>query len=101
MKYFLFVFALFASAFIQSQEKFSKEISIITDNDLYVSKKKTDTITSGLFLSYRYLSKNKNTSLEKRILNWQVGHEIYTPIRSNVVISISEARQAFCWLFIW
>ena len=94
MKYFLFVFALFASAFIQSQEKFSKEISIITDNDLYVSKKNDRYYSSGLFLSYRYLSKNKNTSLEKRILNWQVGHEIYTPHRS-VVISISEHDRPF------
>ena len=94
MKYFLFVFALFTNAFIQSQEKFSKEISSISENDLYVSKKKDKYYTSGVFLCYRYLSKNKNASLEKRILNWQVGHEIYTPHRS-VVTTISKHDRPF------
>lgn len=94
MKYFLFVFASFTYAFIQSQEKFSKEISISSDNDLYVTKKNDRYYSSGVFLSYRYLSKNKNTSLEKRILHWQIGHKIYTPYKS-VVTSISKHDRPF------
>lgn len=67
-----------------SQKKISKEISFITDNDLYTSSYNDRYYTNGMFLSFRFLSKEKNHQLEKKIFEWQIGHEMYTPHRSIV-----------------
>ncbi|MDP5105897.1 MAG: lipid A deacylase LpxR family protein [Polaribacter sp.] len=94
MKYWLnFSFILFCCS-ILSQEKFSKEISFITENDLYVSTKKDRYYTNGVFLSYRYLSKTKKDNQEKRILEWQIGHEMYSPYKA-IVQSINEHDRPF------
>ena len=84
MKYSYIIFFLLISLSVISQEKYAKEFSFITDNDLYVSKNKDRYYTSGIFLSYQYLSKKKNTRLEKKILEWQIGHKMYTPFKAIV-----------------
>jgi len=94
MKKYYFLFLLLFSAFTFSQEKFSKEISFITDNDLYVSKSKDRYYTSGIFLNYKYLSKIKEENLEKRIFEWQIGHEMFTPYRA-IVLSVNEHDRPF------
>ncbi|ARV13649.1 lipid A deacylase LpxR family protein [Polaribacter sp. SA4-12] len=94
MKYYIFTLLLFVSSLTISQEKFSQDISFITDNDLYVSKVRDRYYTSGIFLAYRYLSNNKNESLEKRILEWKLGHEMYTPNKA-VVYNISQHDRPF------
>ncbi len=85
MKYFSVIILFFTAIFTSfSQDKYSKEISFINDNDLYISTTRDRYYTDGLFLSYRYLSKNKKDNLEKRILEWQIGHEMYTPYIATV-----------------
>ncbi|QVY66823.1 lipid A deacylase LpxR family protein [Polaribacter sp. Q13] len=84
MKYFILTIIVFVSSYTIAQEKFTKEISLVTDNDLYVSAHRDRYYTSGIFLTYRYLSKNKKPSLEKRILEWQIGQEMYTPYKTTV-----------------
>ena len=84
MKYFILSLVVFISSYTIAQEKFSKEISLITDNDLYVSTVRDRYYTSGIFLSYSYLSKNKKESLDKRILEWKINHEMYTPFKATV-----------------
>ena len=91
----LIVFSLFFICFTNySQNNFSKEINFITDNDLYISKTKDRYYTSGIFLKYRYLSKTKNKNLVKRILEWEIGQEMYTPLKS-IVLNISEHDRPF------
>lgn len=94
MRYMISFCFLFFSFFIFSQKKLSKEISLITDNDLYVSTKKDRYYTSGIFLSYRYLSKTKKENQEKRILEWQIGHEMFSPYKA-IVQSINEHDRPF------
>lgn len=65
-----------------SQEKFSKEISFVTENDLYTSTYDDRYYTNGMFLSFKYLSKEKNETLEKKIFAWEIAHEMYTPNKS-------------------
>jgi lipid A 3-O-deacylase len=77
-----------------SQNKFSKGISFLNDNDLYVSTDKDRYYTNGMSLSYRYLSKSKKENLEKRILEWKIGHEMFTPFKS-VVQSVNEHDRPF------
>ncbi|WP_036841660.1 lipid A deacylase LpxR family protein [Polaribacter sp. Hel_I_88] len=90
---FLFCF-LFISFNVISQEKFSKEISFITDNDLYVSFNRDRYYTNGMFLNYRYITKNENLKLEKKIFEWEIGHEMFTPNKS-IVQTIDEHDRPF------
>ncbi|MCL7754413.1 lipid A deacylase LpxR family protein [Polaribacter sp. Z022] len=99
MKKIIFILFLFVSSFIISQEKFSKEISFITDNDLYVSVVRDRYYTSGIFLSYKYLSKNKKESLEKKILEWQLRQEMYTPYKSTITNILQHDRPFAGYLY--
>ncbi|WP_299059332.1 lipid A deacylase LpxR family protein [uncultured Polaribacter sp.] len=89
----LFIF-LFSSLIALSQEKFSKEISFITDNDLYTSTYDDRYYTNGMFLSFKYLAKKMDNSLDKKILEWQVGHEMFTPAKANTE-NINEHDRPF------
>ena len=94
MKYLFLFFCLLISLCSFSQQKFSKEISFVTDNDLYVSAIRDRYYTSGIFLGYKYLAKNKNEKLEKKIFEWQIGHEMYTP-NNTTVATIEEHDRPF------
>lgn len=93
-KYRFLFCLLFVSYNVISQQKFSKEISFTTDNDLYVSFNRDRYYTNGMFLNYRYISKIKNTKLEKKIFEWEIGHEMFTPNKS-IVQSIDEHDRPF------
>ena len=55
------------------------EIGFITDNDLYTSSKNDMYYTNGLELFYRFLSKNNNEKINKKITEFRVGQYIYNP----------------------
>ncbi|TXD50378.1 MULTISPECIES: lipid A deacylase LpxR family protein [unclassified Polaribacter] len=84
MKHLLLFYLFFICFSLTAQQKFSKEISFVTDNDLYVSVDRDRYYTNGTFLNYRYLTKHKNESLEKKIMQWQIGQEMYTPNKAVV-----------------
>ena len=94
MKHFFFLIIFFISSFIFTQEKFSKEIKLITENDLYVSTNRDRYYTNGFFLNYRYLTDKKSEKLAKRIFEWELGHEMYNPNKSTVE-KISEHDRPF------
>jgi hypothetical protein len=75
---------LFSFSILFSQEKLSKEFRFKTDNDLYISPSKDRYYTSGIFLTYRYLSKHTKNKLEKTIFEWEVGHKMYSPFKATV-----------------
>ena len=99
MKKFIFILVLFVSSFSISQEKFSQEISFVTDNDLYVSTFRDRYYTSGIFLAYRYLSNNKNKAIEKRIIEWKLNHEMYTPYKAVVNNVLKHDRPFAGYLY--
>ncbi|MHB0756196.1 lipid A deacylase LpxR family protein [Polaribacter sp. M15] len=82
-----------------SQQKFSKEISLVTDNDLYTSVNRDRYYTNGIFFTYRYLTKVNNHNLEKRILELQIGHQMYTPNRPTVEFLTQHDRPFAAYLF--
>lgn len=57
----------------------TKEFGFITDNDLYTSSKNDMYYTNGLELFFRYLSKNENEKINKKITEFRVGQYIYNP----------------------
>ena len=95
---FIFSILLFLSISVFSQQKFSKEFSFVTDNDLYVSKEKDRYYSNGLFFSYRYVASDfKN--LEKKIIEFQLSHEIYTPYKSTVINVALHDRPFAAYLY--
>jgi hypothetical protein len=94
MKYSFYFCLLLLSFQVLSQEKFSKEITLTTDNDLYVSTKKDRYYTNGFFLNYKYLSKTKKQNQEKRIFEIEIGHEMFTPYKA-IVKSINDHDRPF------
>lgn len=85
MKKKILILFLFSTFSVFSQKKFSKEISFITENDLYTSTYDDRYYTNGMFLSFRYLSKEKNENLDKKILEWEIGHEMFTPSNATTL----------------
>lgn len=77
-----------------SQEKFSRSIELNTDNDLYVSVKKDRYYTSGVFLKYQFIGNKKRVLLEKRIYEFQIGHEMFSPYKA-IVQDISQHDRPF------
>jgi len=100
MKKITFIVFLLLSLSILAQEKYSKEISLLTDNDLYVSLTSDRYYTNGLFLSYKYVSKNKPENLEKRIFEWQLGHEMFSPYKAIVIDPSKHDRPFAAHFFI-
>jgi lipid A 3-O-deacylase len=76
---------LFCAVSIYSQKKFSREISFITENDLYTSTYDDRYYTNGMFLTFKYLSKEKKETLEKKIFAWEIGHKMYTPNKATTL----------------
>lgn len=94
MRLSIFSFLFLVSFSIFTQEKFSKEVLLITENDLYVSANRDRYYTSGFFLNYRYLTKIKSKKQAKRIFEWEIGHEMYNPNKPTVT-NISQHDRPF------
>jgi hypothetical protein len=69
--------ALIIAAFGFAQKP--AEAGIISDNDLYTSSVNDKYYTNGFELFYRYLGKNENTSINKKITEFRLGQYIYNP----------------------
>lgn len=89
---FLFLFGCIFSVF--SQRQYSKEFSLINDNDLYISLKQDRYYTNGTFLTYRYLSKKATKKTIKKIYNLQIGQLIFAPF-TPIVQSITSHDRPF------
>ncbi|MBE8727269.1 lipid A deacylase LpxR family protein [Flavobacterium hungaricum] len=74
----LFAFLILTVTLTFGQGKTS-EIGFITDNDLYTSSKNDMYYTNGLELFYRYLSKNDNPKINKKITEFRIGQYLYNP----------------------
>ena len=97
-KKLLFLFLCYSLG-IFSQKKFSKEFHFISDNDLYTSTFDDRYYTSGLFLSFSYLSKEKKEAIEKVIFEWSIGHQMYTPHKVVIKNRYQQDRPFAGYLF--
>ncbi|SHL82426.1 lipid A deacylase LpxR family protein [Flavobacterium chilense] len=76
------------------------EVGLITDNDLYTSSKNDMYYTNGLELFYRFLSKNDNPEINKKITEFRLGQYIYNPRFINeAAVSIND-RPFTGYLFV-
>ena len=77
-KNFFFAIFLLGTAFVFGQGN-TKEFGFISDNDLYTSSKNDMYYTNGLEIFFRYLSKNENVKINKKITEFRLGQYIYNP----------------------
>jgi len=87
---FLFLISISFCSF--SQNSFSKEFSLLTDNDLYTSTYRDRYYTNGMFLTFRTVVNNKNIKTTKKIHSYQIGHMMFTPIRANFPFASAHDR---------
>lgn len=74
----LFAVFLLATTLVFGQAN-TKEFGFISDNDLYTSSKNDMYYTNGLEFFYRYLSKNENPKINKKITEFRFGQYLYNP----------------------
>ena len=79
-----------------SQKAFTKEVGLISDNDLYTSSYYDRYYTNGTFLYFRYVSKNSSV---KKIHEFQIGHMMYTPQFANSFFPEAVDRPYAGYLF--
>lgn len=96
-KSFIALFVL-TTALAFGQAK-TTEIGFITDNDLYTSSKNDMYYTNGLELFYRFLSKNENPKINKKITEFRVGQYIYNPRFINAEAVTINDRPFTGYLF--
>jgi lipid A 3-O-deacylase len=72
------VLLLLAATFALGQGR-TREIGLITENDLYTSSKNDKYYTNGLELFYRFLAKNGTVKVNKKIVEFRIGQFIYNP----------------------
>lgn len=94
----VFAFLILSSILTFGQGK-TKEIGFITDNDLYTSSKNDMYYTNGLELFYRFLSKNENEKINKKITEFRVGQYIYNPRYINYAARNHNNRPFAGYLF--
>lgn len=66
------------TTFVLGQSR-TREIGLITDNDLYSSSKNDKYYTNGLEIFYRFLAKNDDEKVNKKIVEFRIGQYIYNP----------------------
>jgi hypothetical protein len=93
-----FAFLILTTTLTFGQGK-TTEIGFITDNDLYTSSKNDMYYTNGLELFYRFLSKNSNEKINKKITEFRVGQYIYNPRYINKEAADDNNRPFTGYLF--
>ena len=92
MKILSFLFIICSSFCSFSQNSFSKEFSLLTDNDLYTSTYRDRYYTNGIFLTYRTLSETRNKKFVKKINSYEIGHMMFTPIKATLPFASTHDR---------
>jgi hypothetical protein len=73
---------LLTSMAVFSQKK-PVELGVVLENDLYTSSINDKYYTNGFEIFYRFLTKNQNSKINKKILEFKVGQYIYNPQTIN------------------
>ena len=94
----IFVLLILATVLSFGQGK-TKEIGFITDNDLYTSSKNDMYYTNGIEFFYRFLSKNNNEKINKKITEFRIGQYIYNPRFINEAAVTINDRPFTGYLF--
>lgn len=93
--FYLFCFVI-TVAFGQSVKH---EFGLITENDSYLSEYQDKYYTNGLFLFYRYLANTNKKNINKKIIEFSAGQQIYNPYHGDIYLSNLQDRPFAGYLF--
>jgi lipid A 3-O-deacylase len=79
----IFFFLIFSHTESYSQKASSKEIGLLSDNDLYTSTYRDRYYTNGTAFYYRFVVENSEKLL-KKINSFEIGQKMFTPNRMNI-----------------
>ncbi|HTB52907.1 MAG TPA: lipid A deacylase LpxR family protein [Ferruginibacter sp.] len=85
-------------AFAQQQTA-THELGLITENDAYISEYQDKYYTNGIFLFYRYLAHTNKKNINKKIVEFKVGQQIYNPYHGDVYVKSMQDRPFAGYLF--
>ena len=81
------------------KDHFSKEFSIISDNDNYLVQKRDGYYTNGFYFSLQHLSKTKKPQ-QKAIMRWELGQMIFNPYKYSITNPEMMDRPFAGYLFV-
>lgn len=67
-----------------SPKSFSKQLSVITDNDRYLMQGRDRYYTNGLMISYSMAHRSKNAAILKQVNQYEIGQKIFTPYSRKI-----------------
>lgn len=68
----------------RSYRSFTKEISVITDNDNYLIQKRDGYYTNGFNFSFQHLVQPKNARTQKVMMRYELGQMIFNPYKYSI-----------------
>ena len=83
----------------QRADHFSKEITLISDNDNYLVQKRDGYYTNGFYLSFQHLSKSKHPQ-QKTIMQYELGQMIFNPYKYSITDPEQMDRPFAGYLFV-
>mgnify|MGYP005990502937 CR=1 FL=1 len=99
MRIFIVIFFIGFTFLSSAQHQFSKEFSLISDNDLYTSIHRDGYYTNGLFLTFRTIKNDVSENAPKKIYKFQVGQLMFTALRANIQTASLHDRPFAAYLY--
>src|ERR1700733_4597370 len=82
-----------------AQQSTKHEIGLITENDAYLSEYQDKYYTNGIFLFYRYLANSHQSNVNKKIIEFSAGQQIYNPYHGDIYLARLQDRPFAGYLF--
>ena len=96
---FFYLLYLFTNTALGQQLSAKHELGVITENDSYISEYQDKYYTNGIFLFYRYLANNNIPNVNKKIIEFKAGQQIYNPYHGDAYTLALQDRPFAGYLF--
>ncbi len=95
---FYFFCSFINTAFCQQLSK--HEVGIISENDAYLSEYQDKYYTNGIFLFYRYVANSHQPGVNKKIIEFSAGQQIYNPYHGDIYVEDLQDRPFAGYSFV-
>ncbi|HMG82976.1 MAG TPA: lipid A deacylase LpxR family protein [Ferruginibacter sp.] len=99
MKKFVVFYLLCTITNIAFAQSAKHELGLVTENDAYLSEYQDKYYTNGIFLFYRYLANNHQQNVNKKIIEFTAGQQIYNPYHGDIYPENLQDRPFAGYLF--
>jgi lipid A 3-O-deacylase len=82
-----------------NQPGFSKQLSVVTENDRYLMQGRDRYYTNGVFFNYTRVGHAANGEVAKRVHHYEVGQKLFTPYSRKIYDSSQIDRPVTGYLY--